>query len=121
MTNRGSIVLKNLYKNNSKDLQIMYYSLILTWILSYSEIFVKFAEDPKNLLIVDIISTLKKLSREKLTRIGLKIMRNLSQSQNCVSLMIDNNLITFITMEMRKNIKDEQMKENMEFLINKME
>ena len=35
--------------------------------------------------------------------------------------MIDNNLITFITMEMRKNIKDEKMKENMEHLINKME
>lgn len=32
--------------------------------------------------------------------------------------MIDNNLITFITMEMRKNIKDEKMKENMEHLIN---
>ena len=58
----------------------MYYTLILTWILSYSEIFIKYAEDPKNLLIVDIISTLKKLSREKLTRVGLKIMRNLSES-----------------------------------------
>lgn len=35
--------------------------------------------------------------------------------------MIDNNLIGFLTMEMRKNIKDEQMKENIHFLIEIME
>lgn len=35
--------------------------------------------------------------------------------------MIDNNLIGFLTMEMRKNIKEEQMKDNMNYLIEIME
>lgn len=65
------------------------------------------AENPKNLLIFDILTCLKKLAREKLVRVGLKIFRNLSESTLCVSLMTDNNLIGFLTMEMRKNIKDE--------------
>lgn len=59
------------------------------------------------MIIFDILDTLKKLAREKLTRVGLKILRNLSESSGCVSLMIDNNLIGFLNMEMRKNIKEE--------------
>jgi V-type H+-transporting ATPase subunit H len=90
-------------------------------ILSYEEEYVKYVADPKNLVIVDILNTLKKLAREKLTRVGLKILRNLSVNTGCVSLMIDNNLIGFLSMEMRKNIKDEKMKENMNFLVEIME
>lgn len=85
----------------------MYYTLILVWILSFEQKFLKMAENPKNLLIFDILTCLKKLAREKLVRVGLKIFRNLSESTLCVSLMIDNNLLGFLTMEMRKNIKDE--------------
>ena len=35
--------------------------------------------------------------------------------------MIDNNLIGFLNMEMRKNIKEEQIKENMNYLMTMME
>lgn len=87
--------------------------MLSVWILSFENQFVQIVEDPKNLLIFDIMNSLKKLAREKLVRVGLKIFKNLSDSTACVSLMIDNNLINFISMEMRKNIKDEQMKENM--------
>lgn len=69
------------------------------------------------MIIFDILDTLKKLAREKLTRVGLKILKNLSDSSACVSLMIDNNLIGFLTMEMRKNIKEESIKENMNYLM----
>ncbi len=85
----------------------MYYTLINIWILSFEEEFIKFVENPKNLIIAEILVVLKKLAREKLTRVGLKIMRNFANSTNCVSLMIDNNLLGFLTMQMRKNIKDE--------------
>lgn len=64
---------------------------------------------------------MKKLAREKLMRVAMKIFRNVSTSSECVSLMIDNNLIGFITSELRKNIKDDQMKENMNYLIEIME
>lgn len=64
---------------------------------------------------------MKKLAREKLMRVAMKIFRNISHSTDCISLMIDNNLIGFITNELRKNLKDEQMKENMNFLIEVME
>ena len=121
MNHQGNLILKELFDKNSKDLQIMYYTLLNIWILSFEDDFVKFVEDPKNLIIVDILNTLKKLAREKLTRVGLKILRNLSRSTSCVSLMIDNNLIGFLTMEMRKNIKDEKMKDNMNYLIEIME
>lgn len=99
----------------------MYYLLLCLWILSFEQEFVKYVEDPKNLIIFDILDTLKKLAREKLTRVGLKILRNLSESSGCVSLMIDNNLIGFLNMEMRKNIKEEQIKENMNYLMTMME
>ncbi len=95
----------------------MYYCLLIFWILSFEEKFIDFVADPKHRFIVKILEILKKLAREKLTRVGLKLLRNLSANQGCVSLMIDNKLLGFLTMEMRKNIKDEQMKENINFLV----
>lgn len=121
INHKGNLILKELFEKNSKDLQIMYYTLLNIWILSFEPKFIKFVEDPKNLIILDILNTLKKLAREKLTRIGLKILKNLSKSTNCVSLMIDNSLIAFLTMETRKNIKDENIKNNINFLIQIME
>ncbi len=99
----------------------MYYTLLIGWILSFEDEFANYVKDPKNLVVVEILTILKKLAREKLTRVGLKMFRNLSRSNECVSLMIDNNLIGFLTMEMRKNIKDEKMKDNMNYLIEIME
>lgn len=99
----------------------MYYTLLAIWILSFDKQFILYVENPKNLIIFDILSCLKKLAREKLTRVGLKIFKNLSSSTNCVSLMIDNNLLSFLTMETRKNIKDDSMKENITLLTEVME
>lgn len=47
-----------------------------------------------------------------MTRIFLKILRNLIQNQSCVSLMIDNDLIGFLEIESRKNFKNEDVKKN---------
>ena len=74
----GLLVIKNLFKNNQNDLQIMYYTLLMVWILSFEDKFIKAVEDPKTLIIFDILTCLKKLAREKLVRVGLKIFRNLS-------------------------------------------
>jgi len=75
----------------------------------------------KNLIIAQIISALKKISREKLTRIGLKIFKNLSVYHECISLMIDNKILDFLINEQKKPISDEKIKENISFLIDVVE
>jgi len=67
------------------------------------------------------VGALKKIAREKLTRIGLKIFRNLCRYDECVALMIDSNIIAFLAAEQKKPISDEKMKENIAFLLDVME
>ena len=67
------------------------------------------------------MSALKRSAREKLTRIGLKVFRNLCRYDECVSLMIDSNIIGFLHSEQKKPINDEKVKENITFLLDVME
>lgn len=67
------------------------------------------------------MSSLKKIAREKLTRIGLKIFKNLCKYDECISLMIDNNIIGFLQSEQKKPINDEKVKENIAYLLDIME
>jgi hypothetical protein len=53
-----------------------------------------------------------------MTRILLKILKNLISNQNCVSLMIDNDLISFLEIESRKNFKNEEIKKNILEVVN---
>lgn len=75
----------------------------------------------KNLIIAQIIGALKKISREKLTRIGLKIFKNLCVYNECISLMIDNKILEFLFSEQKKPINDDKIKENIIYLIDVME
>lgn len=112
----GFDVLSDILERNSKDLQIAYYTFLNYWILSYEEAFKPIATDPKKLLIANILSCLKKVAREKLTRVALKIFRNLCKWDECIVLLIDNNLSDFLRIEMKKEIKNEKTKENISFL-----
>ena len=51
----------------------------------------------------------------------VRIFANISDSNECVVLMIDNKLMEFLGQELRKNIKDTQLKENIEHLMERME
>lgn len=53
-----------------------------------------------------------------MTRILLKILKNLISNQNCISLMIDNDLISFLEIESRKNFKNEEIKKNILEVVN---
>lgn len=54
----------------------------------------------------------KKAGREKMTRVLLKMLKNLINNSSCVSLMIDNELVPFLEIESRKNFKNEEIKTN---------
>ncbi len=43
----GYVVIMHLFDKNSKDLQVMYYTFLSVWILSYEEKFIKFMAEPK--------------------------------------------------------------------------
>lgn len=68
-----------------------------------------------------ILNALKRISREKLTRVGLKIFRNLTAYPECISLMIDNKVLEFLFGEQKKPINDERIKENIALLIDVLE
>lgn len=117
----GFEVLQDILERNSKDLQISYYTLLCFWMLSFEEEFKSIACDPKTLLVANILSSLKKVAREKLTRVALKLFRNLSRWEECVALMIDNSLLQFLTIELKKDVKGEKTKENINYLIDILE
>lgn len=108
----GLKVLLDILDISSKDLQTAYFTLISLWILSYEETFKKFVADPKNLVVSRIVSCVKKIARDKLLRVSLKIFINLLDNQDCIMVMIDNNVFTFLKNELKKNIKDAKVKEN---------
>ena len=64
---------------------------------------------------------MRRLAREKSTRVGFKILRNLSVSNECVSLMIDNGFIDLVAFEQKKPISDEKLRENIVFLVEVIE
>lgn len=43
----GHKILMGLFNKNMKDLQVMYYTFINIWILTFEERFIKYAADPK--------------------------------------------------------------------------
>ena len=121
----GLNTIKEALSRSKNKVKINYYGLLCYWILSYEHDFMKYASSPNvNLFIYLFInyfqskffpfitSIVKKAGREKMTRIFLKILRNLIQNQSCVSLMIDNDLIGFLEIESRKNFKNEDVKKN---------
>ena len=56
-----------------------------------------------------------------MTRVLLKILKNLIQNSDCVSLMIDNDLIPFLNIESRKNFKNEEIKKNIIDVVNTLD
>jgi len=62
----------------------------------------------------------KKAGREKMTRVLLKMLKNLIDNSSCVSLMIDNELVPFLEIESRKNFKNEEIKANILEIVNNL-
>lgn len=84
------------------------------WILSFEKESQTHFADPTLLMISLTIVALKNISREKLSRIAFKFFKNISKWDDCVELMVDNNLSKVVENELKKNLKDETLKENLE-------
>lgn len=112
----GTRILKQILNNHSNDLQIMYYTFLDIWIMSFEPSSQKDFADPTLMIIKNVITALKNISREKLSRIAFKLFKNISGWSDCVELMVDHNLTKVVESEMRKNLKDKDLKENLYYL-----
>lgn len=74
-----------------------------------------------------MVEAVKNVSREKVSRVAFKIFRvdtsyqNLAKWEDCIELLVDNNLLKVVDNELRKNIKDDVLKDNLEFLADVLE
>jgi len=113
--------LKDILHAHPCNLQIMYYSFLTLWVLSFDEESQDRFSDPTWQVIPGVVNALRSISREKLSRIAFKLFKNISQWDKCIELMNDSDLMKVVESEQKKNLKDEQLKENLETLFNDLE
>lgn len=116
LTINGMKLLKDILDKHSNDLQIMYYSFLLLWIMSFENVSQSHFSDPTNRIVPLMINALKNISREKLSRVAFKIFKNVSKWEACIELMVENDLNKVVENELRKNLKDDNLHENLDFL-----
>lgn len=116
LSRSGLILLNDILARNTTDLQVMYYGFLCLWILTFEHATCKKFSEPRITIIQSMITALKNISREKLTRIAFKIFKKLSEYGECIETMVDNNLRKIVENEQRKNIKDQNLRENLNAL-----
>ena len=119
--------MKDILQRNSGELQVIYYTLLNVWVLTFEKTSRPKFADPKALIVPSMIEAVKNTSREKVSRVAFKIFRveslnqNLAKWDDCIELLVDNNLLKVVENELRKNIKDDVLKGNLDFLIDILE
>jgi len=91
------------------------------WSLSFDSESEAYYSDSGWNIIEEIISGMKVNSKEKLSKIAFKIFKNISKWSKCIELMNDNDLIKVIENELKKNIKDNNLRQNLESLNDELE
>jgi len=117
LENGGKEIFRSIFDKYSTELHIMYYTFLVLWILSFDDHCQSFFEDPKLLVVQNIIKAMKNISREKLSRIGFKIFKGVMRWERCIEHMVDHEVIKVAENEAKKNIKDETFRENLNELI----
>ena len=67
--------LKDILQRNSAELQVIYYTLLNVWILTFEKSARSKFADPKALIVPSMIDAVKNVSREKVSRVAFKIFR----------------------------------------------
>lgn len=116
LSRSGLILLNDILARNTTDLQVMYYGFLCLWILTFEHTTCKKFSEPRITIIQSMITALKNISREKLTRVAFKIFKKLADYGECIESMVDNNLKKIVENEQRKNIKDQNLRENLNAL-----
>lgn len=103
------LLIENLSRNSS-DLQVVYYTFLNVWLISFvEEAYLTYFAVPKLGIIRSICEILQKISRDKLVRVAFNIFKNLQKNHECLELMMDVGLLKLIDTLLKGNIKDKQV------------
>lgn len=98
------------------DYQIAYNVLVTLWVLSYHDFALKYFENPSLDLIEKCLKILDFFNKEKVVRITLLLMENLSHYKNALEIMSDLNGLELISKLQQRHWVDEDIKEMLEKL-----
>lgn len=113
--------LKDILARHGNNLQIVYYTFLCLWSISFEDISQSYFCNAAWQIIPEMINALKSISREKLSKIAFRIFKNISRWQKCVELMNDNDLLKVVENELKKNIKEEGLRVNLESINDELE
>lgn len=113
--------LKDILARHGNNLQIVYYTFLCLWSMSFEDISQSYYCNAEWNIIPEMINALKSISREKLSKIAFRIFKNISRWQKCVELMNDNDLLKVVENELKKNIKEEGLRVNLESINDELE
>lgn len=98
------------------DYQIAYNVLVTLWVLSYHDFALKFFESPDLDLIEKCLKILDFFNKEKVVRITLLLMENLTHRKQCLEIMSDLNGLELIQKLQQRHWVDEDIKSLLEKL-----
>lgn len=98
------------------DYQIAYNVLVALWILSYHDFALKYFESPDLDLIEKSLKILDFFNKEKVVRITLLLMENLTHRKQCLEIMSDLNGLELIQKLQQRHWVDEDIKNLLEKL-----
>lgn len=98
------------------DYQIAYNVLISLWILSYHDFAINYFQNPDLDLIEKSIKILDFFNKEKVVRITLLLMENLTHQKLCLEIMCDLNGLELIQKLQQRHWVDEDIKDLLEKL-----
>ena len=108
--NGGGSILTESLSRSGNDIQLIYYTLLNIWMLSFAEDTIeKFMAVPRLNVVRGICEILQKVSREKITRLAFMIFKNIERDHGCLELMMDHKLLKIIDTILKGNIKDEDL------------
>lgn len=113
--------LKDILSRHVNNLQLVYFSFLCLWSISFEDISQSYFCNADWNIVPEMISALKNISREKLSKIAFRIFKNIGRWSRCIELMNDNDLLKVIENELKKNIKEEDLKNNLEALSDNLE
>eukprot|EP01017_Pseudomicrothorax_dubius_P029279 TRINITY_DN3543_c0_g1_i3.p1 TRINITY_DN3543_c0_g1~~TRINITY_DN3543_c0_g1_i3.p1 ORF type:complete len:449 (+),score=100.02 TRINITY_DN3543_c0_g1_i3:117-1463(+) len=115
LKNGGIVVLLSVIKRNLYDVQVMYYTCLNFWLLSYYKESAKYFAGPASGIIRNVITIIQNHSREKIWRVAFYLFKNLSNlHENTIEIMVDCGLLKVVDTLLKGNIKDTELKEDLE-------
>lgn len=87
----------------------MYYTLLVLWLISFSDKSIPFFTQPHLRLVGLAIEVIQKISREKLVRVAFACFKNLSLWTPCIEVLVDNDLLKVCETLLKGNIKEKEV------------